>query len=978
MSPRTRPAPRLARLAALALAAIALATPASAQALDPGARWRTLRTPHFDVHFAAELEEPARRAAASAETAYVRLAEHLVPPRGRIDLVLSDDVDYTNGYATPVPSNRVVVYANPPLNVPSLRFYDDWLTLVITHELTHIFHLDRARGWWALGQHVFGRLPWLMPNLYQPAWVTEGLATYYESALTGSGRVHGAHERMIVEASAMENDLPRLSQLSLASSRYPGGEMAYAYGALFFDFLAHAHGDSSVRRYVERSSRELLPWRLDHVARESFGVSFDDAWRAWRDSLRRATAGRPDTPVAGWRDLTREGRGAAYPRWSGDTAIFYSASPGKEVLAGYRVDTAGRATRLGRRNSVDAATPLPDGSLLLAQLEFTDAYHLRSDLFVERGGRQRRLTSGARLVGPDARADGEIAAVRLGSATNQLVRVSADGKRITPLTTAAPDTQWAEPRWSPRGDRIAVTRWTRGGWADIVVLDTLGRLVAQLTRDRAVDSSPSWLPDGSGVLFTSDRSGIADVYLARLDALGDDGAGEPPVERLSRAATGLLYPAASPDAVRLTAVRFRNDGWHVGVAPLDGAEREPAPAPLPALDGAPPAGPPARDTGRVRGYSPWRDLVPRAWTPLIGETAAGHASFGAEIGGSDVVGRHAYSAQLLLDPRGEDHEWSAGWRYARLRQPVIGLSAWQEWSRFSIVDGAGAPLGTLRRRARVAALSLSFQRPRARTYSFASVGGELERRRYLADPAPLLDTLDAFYRSEPLYRSLVGSAGWSNLQRPALAISPEDGISVAASTRWRWLRGESGVRSRSATVVTSAFKGLDLGGFAHHVLAARAAIGYSAGRVPEDYSVGGVSGAPTVVLPGVVLGERRTFGVRGFPPGARDGRRAVSGSLEYRAPLGELRRGVRWLPIFLDRSSITAFGDAGTADDGDLGDPLRADAWLASAGAELGLDAAFQYDIPSFVRLGVAVPVVDHSLRATRGVSVYLRLGASF
>ena len=58
-------------LAAASLVVAALAAPALATALAPDPRldWRTLSTPHFRVHFPAELEAQGRRAAADAERA---------------------------------------------------------------------------------------------------------------------------------------------------------------------------------------------------------------------------------------------------------------------------------------------------------------------------------------------------------------------------------------------------------------------------------------------------------------------------------------------------------------------------------------------------------------------------------------------------------------------------------------------------------------------------------------------------------------------------------------------------------------------------------------------------------------------------------------------------------------------------------------------------------------------------------------------
>src|SRR5436305_4432415 len=121
--------------------------------VSPNKRYFTLHTAHFYIHFTKETEPTARRVAIDAERAYAQLASELHPPRGPIDVVISDDADYSNGSATPFPTNRIVVYANPPIQNSSLRFTDDWGAMVITHELTHIFHLDRSRGLWRVAQY---------------------------------------------------------------------------------------------------------------------------------------------------------------------------------------------------------------------------------------------------------------------------------------------------------------------------------------------------------------------------------------------------------------------------------------------------------------------------------------------------------------------------------------------------------------------------------------------------------------------------------------------------------------------------------------------------------------------------------------------------------------------------------------------------------------------------------------------------------
>jgi hypothetical protein len=148
----------------------------------PARRLVSVHTPHLRVHVRRELLSLGVRAAREAESAWAALARDLVPPRGPVDLVVTDNADVSQGYASTFPTNRVVVFARPPVDEAALRFSDQWLRLVIVHELAHLFHLDRSRGPWRLAQYVFGRHRRRFPNQYGPAWLSEGLAVHAESA----------------------------------------------------------------------------------------------------------------------------------------------------------------------------------------------------------------------------------------------------------------------------------------------------------------------------------------------------------------------------------------------------------------------------------------------------------------------------------------------------------------------------------------------------------------------------------------------------------------------------------------------------------------------------------------------------------------------------------------------------------------------------------------------------------------------------
>ncbi|HXL85768.1 MAG TPA: hypothetical protein VN927_01090, partial [Gemmatimonadaceae bacterium] len=200
--------------------------------------------------------------------------------------------------------------------------------------------------------------------------------------------------------------------------------------------------------------------------------------------------------------------------------------------------------------------------------------------------------------------------------------------------------------------------------------------------------------------------------------------------------------------------------------------------------------------------------------------------------------------------------------------------------------------------------------------------------------------------------------------------------------------GTSGTSTRSVVGVSTLYKSLDLPGFAHHVLALRGAGGLSDERSPDRFSAGGVSGTSLDVVPGVPLGEqRRTFGVRGYPAGVEGGIRAYSAALEYRAPLAAPSRGFRFIPVFVDKTSLTLFGETGrafcpaSASASGTGICRASDALnpvMTSAGAELNIDSGLQLDLAARIRLGVAFPLVNRVQLRAPTAQLYGTFGASF
>ncbi|MEO2158019.1 MAG: hypothetical protein ABGX31_01655, partial [bacterium] len=145
------------RIVVLAITLRLMAEFASANAqVPPNEAWRNIETEHFSVTFPSQLEPLARDAAAKAEGAFELLNVRFLGYAGtRIELLVTDHTDSSNGYATPIPYNTIVVYVRPPME-GNLSHFDDWMDLLITHELSHILQFDRTRSLGSLMRRVFG------------------------------------------------------------------------------------------------------------------------------------------------------------------------------------------------------------------------------------------------------------------------------------------------------------------------------------------------------------------------------------------------------------------------------------------------------------------------------------------------------------------------------------------------------------------------------------------------------------------------------------------------------------------------------------------------------------------------------------------------------------------------------------------------------------------------------------------------------
>jgi hypothetical protein len=982
------PGRRTALLLGTALLLAAFAPGRAAAQLPPDASWLTFDTPNFRVTFVEGLEPVARRAAERAEAAHELLSRELLrsPPRP-IELIVADNVDFAHGLARVFPRNVVVVYAHPPASQPSLAHHRDWLELVVLHELVHIFHYDFTAGVWETLRPVLGRQPTIFTQIFTPGWFVEGLATYFESEFTGFGRERGAVFEMMLRTAILQDAFFGIDQVTLDPLTWPAGETRYLYGALFVSHLAERFGPDALTSFIEQVGRQIVPYRLDAAARRAFGATLTDSWSAWEDSLRaHYSAVEAELRARGITEperLTAEGRIASFPRYSPDgSVIAYGAGTARAEPSLRLLHADGTSRMAARRTTLGPASWVPaTGRLIYGQLDFTGVDHVHSDLYtLDAAGRERRLTFGARIWEPDQHPDGRRAVVVASSpGTNVLAMQDLETGETRALVQPSFDAYWSGPRWSPAGDRIAVSRWRAGGLFDVLLMDTTGAVVRQLTDDRAVDQWPAWSPDGRYVLFSSDRTGIPNLFAYDLQ---DD-----ELWQVTNVLTGAFQPDVSPDGAWIVFSHYAADGYHIARIPFDPQAWRPAapmdPRPVPRVALAPPSG--EHVGGHPRRYSPWPMLLPTTWT-LRAIGGEGGLGIGAGLGlrGEDPIERHAWAIDLGGYPDGGRIDARAGYRYRGWRNPEVDLAVFQGW----LVEAAAGTIGVgperveteLLRRTREASATASFLHRRWRYLGWAQTGADLREVDFVwSDPRGAPDL-----RHRPPDAGVLIGAGFTSARRYGLTPGPQDGFSGGL-----WVQGrrfleppEWAPEQRGYARITSrnrAFHGRDWPGFAPHVFAARLDGALETGTAGSGFSLGGTAGGPAPLpLQGEIFGRSIAFPVRGYEPGTQRGSRAFVGSLEYRFPLLLLERGFRLLPVSAHHLWGDVFVDSGAAwcpsvcpAHGAPDSPRP----LVSVGAEAILDLrlGFLVDLP--LRFGVALPLRDPGARQP---SAYVRFGSAF
>lgn len=652
--------------------------------------WLSKRSENFEIFYQPELAAMAQRSLLLAEDVHKELVPFFTSPAGKVTLpseptrmVLVDEFDLSNGWATPIPFAQIRLYSSPPQDVNSLESSDDWLHGLIRHEYVHVLHTEMARGSVKISRNIFGRTPLLpvlvplspFPHALTPSMLLEGLAVYLETdKKAGYGRLQSSFYSMLMRSEVASGELLSLGEVVVTGRHFPTNR-AYLYGAFFIEFLVSEYGEDAVRNYLQHYSGQVIAFFMQQSsARRIFRKDFYQLWSDYQQYLIARFS--PEIQRLQQQQPRRESIEIlaqkipvmpVFSHYDQQLLMLRNNREDRQALEVVPSDSAAGAQLLTPEKGIRYIDVADDRTLVAARLLTRASGRMWSDLFIwrehdgwqqitfdQRFRKARWLNNRQLLASRNIAGISELMLLTLGSnfqlISQQLIWRGQDGDVLGDFDV------------NDNADIVAAIKRRGQGWN--LELSRLGseqqRLIPgwqKITDTRAVENSPEFLANGD-IIFSADYHRIFNIYQL-TPANGE-------LRQLTHTLSGVFNPQIIVDKSGqwLQYARYSDDGYQI-------VQQRPAPIA---------AGNVADFSGRynyryiglennehadvgassgkfynLRSRAFWHSIRPHTWLP-VAISSDDQNRLGVITAGTDALGRHRYSVMVNHDS--EQKQWN--------------------------------------------------------------------------------------------------------------------------------------------------------------------------------------------------------------------------------------------------------------------------------------------------------------------------------
>lgn len=490
--------------------------------------WEILSGEHIDLYYYPEEKEIAYLALKEAEDAYEKLSfrfnHHVFR---RVPLIIYSAHHYfqqTNTIESFIPEGvgGFTEFMKGRVVLPFNGSFEDFRH-VLWHEMVHVFQISKANQSYRTrprGQKA-----------RMPLWWTEGLAEYFSTEWDTRGD-------MYVRDLVLHGMTPPLERMDILA----GGGIIYKLGQSVHMMLGERFGDEQFVRMYENLA--MFP-DFESLFEYVYGISLKDFGKWWQHELKKKyypdVLDKEEMEISGLTDVATHSWANMHP------AVYRSPKNGKQRVAFISARTGyidiysvlladderdrkkhvrgGRSAQYESFHPFQTRMDVNDNGKLL----FSSKFHEKDALFIYDLQRNKKLKDykfkglvgiSSPVWGPDEK---EVVFSGLSvSGFSDIYLFDTNSERLTKLTSD----RYADdfPDISPDGSKVVFssdrTVYGEKGYRNLFLYDRETGKISYLTLGKWKDTQPRFNQDGTRIAFVSDRNGMPNIYMVDLDGTG--------------------------------------------------------------------------------------------------------------------------------------------------------------------------------------------------------------------------------------------------------------------------------------------------------------------------------------------------------------------------------------------------------------------------------------------------------------------------
>ena len=919
---------------------------------SPHSDWYDLKSKHFHILHDKKDLLIAQRSLQIAEATFQKLSQYFkYSPKDIITISLVNTLDISNGLASIAPTNTIFIITTPPTS-DTLLNRSDWYEGVIIHELVHIFHLNQTTGIQKILNKVFGKNYLTTPQVWQPTWIIEGLATYLETSFLKDTRTaSNSYENLM--ANEVSKGIRSFASINAGSSHWPYNT-DYLYGSYFFLFLEESYGPDSVKKIIENYGSNLIPFRIVSNTIPVTGKPLTQLWTEFQGWLeQRFSTTHIVKSIAQSNDIKYYNKvsSTAYhvnsPVFSNGN-LYTINSDGLKHARIIEQQINGKKRTLKKIGSASLLDAHQQSGILLSQLSFCSSSQLFSDLYVltPKTNQLQRISQCARYYKAAWSADGkQIAAFKNKGTYTSVELLNKQGKHLRTLTSGktGDGLSWLSLDWSHDNKRLLILRKIGSNFS-IQEFNLATQQWTTLKTDPVIKTSAQYSSNDHAIIYSAEASSTStkeqNFEIFKLDLATKketqlshyQGIAQQPA--FDEKSQSLFFVGISPTGPALYSMSAEQQQKVSALSTDPSSMKNTKLSSKPKLIGIDLSKKTVKST--LKPYQPLLTMAPTSRLPTYLNTGA-HKELGIRLSGQDTLSTHQWIAGLAYAPdlKIVTHNFSY------LYDNWIELSSTRSIDEFNYKNKAHTQLNKYRINTinKIRAQHI-FSQPLAQFkvgLSVANLDKQILEKQNNQESKKIKTTghgvvgVDFTYNSARFFNKKLGLNDGRNLRFSIESYDVFNKNKNLTGNVYQLLWNEYIALGKT----TLAFK-------------TQLALSQG-GDKPDTLKLGGSSATLASINNNNVAFNRRSFRLRGYPYNAYSGTKLHASTITWQIPLFTINKTASVPPIGLGKIGLNLFAETGK-----VWESGKTSNYKSSVGAELRgeLKLGYLFNIP--VNIGVA------------------------